>query len=177
MKMRFWRKTYIFTLILFLVCLNAGIFSLAYYTYYKNVEAAEDSCRSEQYYIAKSFERDYEDMNAAGSGASPTLLMQSYGKYYMTQNTLLAFTDGDTVIYSTFPEDNKFPSAAKLTYEKIDDTRYIMITTEICDGQYKFVYGKNVQTLDRGFSRINADLCNYCRRYFGFSCRLPVLYS
>ena len=56
----------------------------------------------EQYYIAKSFERDYEDMNAAGSGASPTLLMQSYGKYYMTQNTLLAFTDGDTVIYSTF---------------------------------------------------------------------------
>lgn len=171
MKMRFWRKTYIFTLILFLVCLNAGIFSLAYYTYYKNVEAAEDSCRSEQYYIAKSFERDYEDMNAAGSGASPTLLMQSYGKYYMTQNTLLAFTDGDTVIYSTFPEDNKFPSAAKLTYEKIDDTRYIMITTEICDGQYKFVYGKNVQTLDEDF---HALMLTYVITAVGISAFLAV---
>ncbi len=138
-------------MILFLICLNAGLFSLAYYTYYKNIEAVEDSCRSEQYYIAKSYERDYKDMNAAGSGASPTLLMQSYCKYYMTQNILLAFTDVDDVIYSAFPQGYPFPPSATLTHEKIDDNSYILIVFEICDGQYKFIYGKNVQSLNEDF--------------------------
>ena len=63
MKMRFWQKTYIFTLVLFLVCLNVGVLSLTVYTYRKNVEAAETATAAEQYYVAMCFERDYRDMN------------------------------------------------------------------------------------------------------------------
>ena len=56
MKMRFWQKTYIFTLVLFLICLNVGILSLTVYTYQKNVEATETAVTAEQYYVAMSFE-------------------------------------------------------------------------------------------------------------------------
>ena len=63
--MRFWQKTYLFTLVLFLICLNMGIISLAMYTYRKNVSAAENAVSAEQYYIAMSFERDYADIKAA----------------------------------------------------------------------------------------------------------------
>ena len=60
MKMRFWQKTYIFTLAIFLICLNIGILSLTLYTYRKNMEAVETAVAAEQYYVAMSFERDYE---------------------------------------------------------------------------------------------------------------------
>ena len=89
MKMRFWRKIYIFTLVLFLFCLNAGILIPAYYTYNKSVKAEEDSCRAEQSYIGENFERDYNDIQSEGKGESPFLLMKHYGENQ--HNTLLAF--------------------------------------------------------------------------------------
>ena len=79
--MRFWQKTYILTLILFLVCLNAGILSLTYYTYSKSVASAEETAGAEQYYIASSFERDLSDLLAAGDKQSPELLMQTVSGY------------------------------------------------------------------------------------------------
>ena len=82
MKMRFWQKTYILTLILFLACLNAGIISLTLFTHSKSVRSAEVSAGAEQFYVARSFERDLEDMLASGGWQSPSLLMTSYGNYY-----------------------------------------------------------------------------------------------
>ena len=71
MKMRFWQKTYIFTLILFLFCINVGILSLTVYTHSKNVQSAESTASAEQYYIAMSFERDYSDLMEMNQNASP----------------------------------------------------------------------------------------------------------
>ena len=71
MKMRFWQKTYLFTLALFLLCLNIGILSLTAYTYQKNVETTEAAVAAEQSYIVKSFERDYEDLIEMSDKASP----------------------------------------------------------------------------------------------------------
>ena len=46
-----------------------------------------------------------------------------------------------------------------------------MITTEISDGQYKFVYGKNVQTLDEDF---HALMLTYVITAVGISAFLAV---
>ena len=62
MKMRFWQRTYLLTLVLFLLCLNAGILSLTVYTYRKNVQAVETAVAAEQHYIAMCFERDFADL-------------------------------------------------------------------------------------------------------------------
>jgi hypothetical protein len=94
MKMRFWQKTYILTLILFLVCLNAGIISLTLFTHSKSVRSAEETAGAEEYYIARSFERDLEDMLAAGAEQSPMLLMNSYGNFYAQRGVFLAFIAG-----------------------------------------------------------------------------------
>ena len=91
MKMRFWQKTYIFTLILFLACLNVGILSLTVYTYRRNVETTETAVSAEQYYVAMSFERDYNDMTDSNVYPNPSLLMQSFGTYYGDKHILLAF--------------------------------------------------------------------------------------
>ena len=81
MKMRFWQKTYIFTLILFLFCINIGVLSLTVYTHSKNVQSAEATASAEQYYVAMSFERDYSDLMEMNENASPTLLMQTFGSW------------------------------------------------------------------------------------------------
>ena len=82
MKMKFWQKTYLFTLILFLLCLNVGLLSLTVYTYQKNIEATEITASAEQNYIALSFERDYDSLISDHPNATVTLLMQSYGAHY-----------------------------------------------------------------------------------------------
>lgn len=148
--MRFWQKTYLLTLILFLLCLNAGIFSLAYYNYYESVEAAEDACRAENDYIAKSLERDYADMLSAGSAASPALLMQLYGTHYSAQGIRVAFYEEEEQIYSSFAEDITPPEPGAMVQRKLDGVRHIVICSQM-QGKYRFIYAKNVDSLDAEF--------------------------
>ena len=149
MKMRFWRKIYIFTLVLFLFCLNAGILIPAYYTYNKSVKAEEDSCRAEQSYIGENFERDYNDIQSEGKGESPFLLMKHYGENQ--HNTLLAFIEDGSVVFSSFPEYFEFPAVNKPVHKKLNGIRYIIITGKVCEGKYTLIYGKSVESLDEDF--------------------------
>lgn len=150
MKMRFWQKTYLFTLVLFLICLNVGILSLTVYTYRKNVETTEASVRAEQYYVAKSFERDYTDMTESNVFSSPSLLMKSYGSYYANKGLYLAFEEGDTVIYSNFKEDYEIGKDA-LVHADLDGKRHLLISSAICDGRYDMIFAKSVESLDAEF--------------------------
>ncbi len=148
MKMRFWQKTYILTLVLFLVCLNAGIISLTLFTHSKSVRSAEESAGAEQYYIARSFERDLEDMLAAGAGQSPLLLMNSYGNYYAQRGVFLAFESEGKTVFSSLPETVEAKTGT-LFHKNIDGVRYIVICSEA--GVYKMTFAKNVESLDREF--------------------------
>lgn len=150
MKMRFWQKTYIFTLLLFLVCLNICILSLTVYTYRKNVEAAEATASAEQYYIAASFERDYKDLTEANKNASPSLLMQSFGTYYGNKGLYLAFEENGWVAYTNFKNEIEIEKDS-LVHTDFDGRRHIVISSEICDGKYNMLFGKSVESLDSEF--------------------------
>ncbi len=153
MKMRFWQKTYIFTLVLFLLCLNIGVLSLTVYTYQKNVESTETAVSAEQYYVAMSFERDYKDMNETNSYASPSLLMQSFGTHYANKGLYLAFEEGGSMVYSNFANDYEIDDNA-LMHIDFDGKRHIVISSEICDGKYVMVFAKNVELLDSEFKSL-----------------------
>ncbi len=148
MKMRFWQKTYILTLVLFLVCLNAGIISLTLFTHSKSVRSAEESAGAEEYYIARSFERDLEDMLAAGAEQSPSLLMNSYCAYYAPRGVFLAFENEEKTVFSNFPEAIDAESGT-LFHKNIGGVRHIVICSEA--GGYKMIFAKNVASLDDEF--------------------------
>ena len=153
MKMRFWQKTYIFTLVLFLICLNVGILSLTVYTYQKNVEATETAVTAEQYYVAMSFERDYKDMTESNAYSSPSLLMQSFGTYYANKGLFLAFEENGEVIYSNFTKEYDIDKNA-LLHTDFDGKRHIVISSVICDGKYEMIFAKNVESLDSEFQAL-----------------------
>jgi len=150
MKMKFWQKTYIFTLALFLICLNAGILSLTVYTYQKNVEATETAVTSEQYYIAMSFQRDYEDLSESYIQSNPSLLMQSFGAHYAKKGIFLIFKENGAVIYSN--SKNEFDIGKNsLLHKDFGGKRHILISSEICEGKYEMIFAKNVESLDSEF--------------------------
>lgn len=150
MKMRFWQKTYIFTLVIFLICLNIGILSLTLYTYQKNIEAAETAAAAEQYYAAMSFERDYDALMESGANASPSLLMQSYGAHYSEKGLFIAFKKGTDELYSSFKNPYSVDKGA-LVHAELDGKRHILISAMICDGEYELIIAKNVEALDSKF--------------------------
>ena len=148
--MRFWQKTYIFTLILFLVCLNGGIMSLAAYTYRQNVEATEATVTAEQYYIARSFERDLTDLMNSGGNTSPTLLMQSYGNHYKSKGIVFSFEKDGKTMYSDFKSTYSINDNT-IVHKKLEGKRHVFISSFLCDGEYRFVFAKNVEQLDKEF--------------------------
>ncbi|MBP3300217.1 MAG: HAMP domain-containing histidine kinase [Clostridia bacterium] len=150
MKMRFWQKTYLFTLALFLICLNVGVLSLTVYTYQKNVSATETAVTAEQAYVALSFERDYEDMTESNSFSSPSLLMQTFGNYYGEKGLYLAFEESGDVVYSNFKYDYEIGKNT-LLHRDFDEQRHVLVSSEICNGRYDMIFAKNVEFLDVEF--------------------------
>ncbi len=151
MKMRFWQKTYLLTLAVFLLCLNIGILSLTVYTYGKNVEAMEATAKAEQTYAAMNFERDFGDLNAANAEmSSPSLLMQSYGSYYGAKGVFVAFEKEGEILYSNFKNTYKI-GENQLLHKDLDGKRHILISSAICEGEYVLVYARDVSALDREF--------------------------
>ncbi len=149
MKMRFWQKTYVFTLILFLLCLNLGIMSLAVYTHEKTVKNAEEAAKAEHYYVALSFERDYGFLDES---SSPVLLMQSYGNHYKGER-YICFMSEDEVVYTNFTSDYVIEKNS-LKHVEMHEERHILISSEICDGEYTFIYGKNYSYIDTEFESL-----------------------
>lgn len=170
MKMRFWQKTYILTLLLFLICLNAGILSLTVYTYQKNVEASETAVIAEQYYVAKSFERDLEDMTESNAYGSPSLLMQSFGNYYAGKGLYLSFEENGETIYTNFTNQYTIEDNA-LLHTNFDGKRHIVISSEICNGKYVMIFAKNVENLDSEFQAL---MLTYAFTAIGVSLLLAV---
>ena len=150
MKMRFWQKTYIVTLVIFLICLNIGILSLTLYTYQKNIEAAETAVAAEQYYIAMSFERDYDALMESYENASPSLLMQSYGAHYGEKGLFIAFRKGAEELYSNFKSPYSVDKGT-LIHTDFEEKRHILISAMVCDGEYELIIAKNVESLDSEF--------------------------
>ena len=153
MKMRFWQKTYIFTLILFLFCINVGILSLTVYTHEKNVQSAETTASAEQYYIAMSFERDYNDLIEFNGNASPSLLMQTFGAHYKSKGILLSFLKDGQSVYKNFSEEIEAEKNT-LTHADINGERHIVISASVCNGEYELVFGKNIASVDDEFKSL-----------------------
>lgn len=141
-RSRFFEKSYFITLLLFLVLLNACIFSLALYTHNRSYDSAEQVCRSEQLVIIEAFERDYEI-----SGEADTLAL-SYVTFYSKEGIYLQFTEGENVLQSDIPEEHEIPQAGTHNTAEINGKKHLFITETMCDGKFSITYAKDISYLD-----------------------------
>ncbi len=152
MRLKFREKTYLITLVLFLLFLNAGIFSLAYYSYQNSMDGAESLCRQEERVIAEAFEKDCEFLNHV---SSQWILMRSYGEFYSNNGIYLGFYDDDIERYSNLPQGIFAASEGKASTQKIGGSRYLVISEPVLEDKYIFTYAKDVSYLDDDFLHIS----------------------
>ena len=152
MKTKFWIKTYVITLILFLTFLNASVFLLGLYSYRKNADAHENICKSEHSYIVKAFTHDLTQLKESDADANNSLLMQSYCLYYKKQGIDLAFFNKDTMIYSSLTDNSMFSDISlaeeNIFQKRIGKVRYLCIVSVVQDTEYSLVYAKDISGLD-----------------------------
>lgn len=109
--MKFWQKTFLATLALFLVAFDVGIFMLADMSYKNSMQSEQQKCLGEHYFITSAISKDMdavaqregsydqpEDMEAAYRS-----LCETYGEYYISQGIYLeVLMDGKT-LYTSLP--------------------------------------------------------------------------
>ena len=150
--MRFKDKTYIITLVLFLLFLNAGIFSLAYYTNHESVVSAYELCHSEKSVIIEAFEDDIKYLGPNGRQQ----IMYSYGVHYSPKDIGLCFVDKDgKTLYTSFPQGLYLPPAGENTTQRLDGKRIYLISETIDKGNYTLTYAKDLTYLDEDFKSIS----------------------
>ena len=139
MKRKFFEKTYLLTLILFLVFLNVSIVALCIFTFNSNLSATEDSCIAENYAIMQAFEND-----AIGLGSESGVFLQiSYGDFYAEKGIYLRFEEKGQETFSSIPAGVTIPAVNTVESTKADDTYYTVITRVTKDGRYTVTYAKD----------------------------------
>ena len=156
--MKFWQKTFICTLALFLVCFGSGIFALAVFFNGQLVENCENTCLAEQFYIAKSFGADCE--YTAATGGSIKELMMSYGEYYSSDGIILAVEyggetsdTGDKADLAKIAFEAELPEGERVYFQRrVDGVRYIFIKSGLEDGSITYI--KDISYLDEDWRTI-----------------------
>lgn len=150
-RMKFFERTFLLTLLLFLLFLNGGVFALAVYTHSNSVAAAEQVCRSEEYYISQTFAQDL----AATGESGKVRLQETYVSFYRQKEVYLQFASGGEIVCSALPDGIKKPLDGTLLNSRTDGKRYMVISRALENGGISVTYAKEVTYLDEEFLRLS----------------------
>ena len=152
MKMKFFEKTYLITLILFLLFLDVSVVFLCVFTFKSNISAEEDICASESFAIIESYGNDTEHLNFD----SAYVIQLSYCNFYKERNIFLRFEESGEQSFSTVPYGLTIPEVGHIVSDKKDGKYYIIITDNTNDGVYKITYAKDITEVYKEFKAIAA---------------------
>lgn len=150
MRMKFFERSYILTLVLFLVFFNGAIFLLEYFTYQRNLDSEIQVARSEQYLISEAYERDH----SSGGKYKSDVLQNSYGSFYLEKGIMLSFSKDGEVTFSNITEGAVIPQSDVLSIDKIGGRKHILISKYICDGDILLTYAKDINELEEELSKL-----------------------
>ncbi len=149
MRKKFFERTYLTTLILFLIFLNGAVLTLTLYSHERRMDATEQICLTEQYAICQAFEADYDGRG----GGSDYILQVAYGDFYREKGIGLCFTDTDgKAVYSSLEAGLTPPHVGSMQEDQSENgVRYLLISESVCDGKYVLTYAKDISDLDEEF--------------------------
>lgn len=102
-NLRFWQKTYLLTLVLFLAALCGGVFLLGWQNQRQAMDSEVERGRTEQSFIAQSLARDMAAIQYNINMRVPALV-HSYGQYYQQTEILLEVQNNEDILFSNLSE-------------------------------------------------------------------------
>lgn len=141
--MKFWYKTYLLTLLLFVLCLGGSIFFIGYNSQSKALEMEREKMVSRHSMIAQDIARNFKNMQGESQRLEDTCKI--YGSYYEKQGMQLAFVirKDKATLYSNMPFGPQVPD---ITYEKTvystfrpEGTKQYLYVVSLLNEDYFFI--------------------------------------
>lgn len=134
-------KTYLMTLVLFLLFFNGSIFIFSVVTLKNNLNSLKERSLAEHYFIVSTYTKDLYAVENRDTSLDAALkpLFQSYANYYGKQNVLMEISKDGRPLYSSVPKeelifdksDVPVAGARTVSIQKSETKEYIRITGEL----------------------------------------------
>lgn len=150
--MKYWQKTFLATLLLFLAALNTGAYLLWQSASRSSLDAERERGFLENGFIADGIASDLASLAARnGSVSTDTLdaLYRGYAEYYYPRGIALAIVLPDGSAYSNLP-DRAYPAASPDPGEQFAEIRdtagvpYLYVTSWISGAGYRMVTARSI---------------------------------
>lgn len=108
--MRFWQKTLMVVLVLFIVALDLSVIMVMKKSWELNMERETQRASSEQMLIANNIYENLNSIRSRGAAYNEPILnniMRSYAEFYQQQGITLELWDKDQLIFSDEDEDER----------------------------------------------------------------------
>ena len=151
MRRRFFEKTYLVTLVLFLIFLNISIIVLCIFTFDSTMESTKRACLAEENAVKSAFENEAATLSDEGV----YLLQVSYGSFYREKGIYLNFETDGKATFSSIPDGIEAALPNSISSVKEKDGFYILIKDSIANGKYTMTYAKDVSYLYDEFVRLS----------------------
>lgn len=149
--MRFGKKSFIISVIAFILCLNLGFLSVAYFSYRQCVKNNRDVVQLQYEGLAASFESAFVSVVKAGNEGHVGMLMESYVNRYADDGVLLAFKENGRVICSSFDPKTDLERENSVCDITVDGIRYTMISSLVCE-KYQMYFAVDSSDVDSEFN-------------------------
>lgn len=165
-NLRFWQKTYLLTLLLFLAALFGGILFIGWQNQQQMMNREIEKAKREQHFVAQSLSRDLSAIQSNIHLRIPALI-RSYGQYYAQDGILLEVRNTDEVLFSTLPPYSG--TRPELLVEEgtqnwmtrqIDGATYSIVASRLSDEleTYTLVYARSLEPLTAAWAEMQKTL-------------------
>ncbi|WP_010269143.1 HAMP domain-containing sensor histidine kinase [Paenibacillus senegalensis] len=135
------QRTFLTTLVLFLIVFNLGIVWISVATYKDTVNRAKDTSLSGHYFIVLALLKDFQSLNNRNAEVDASLpqLLQPYDYLFRDDSTWLALYKGDTLLHTNLPVAD--PELLLNTPEPLEEGARRVMMREQDDRSYVIVTG------------------------------------
>lgn len=164
-------KTFLFTLMLFLLFFYSGIILISAMTLISNLESSKDRSLREHYFIASSYAKDLNALENRGLSIDNGVesLYRSYFNFYSKQKVILTISKENKQLYADLIEESyELPEIPKniktsdrlVSIEKLADKEYIRVvgTLPAPYDSYTLTYYYNVSDVISSWNKMTVSL-------------------
>lgn len=164
--LRFWQKTYLLVLALFLAALFGGVAFIGWQNQQQTFASEVEKARSDQRFVAQNLAQDLSALEGAGANLRASALVRSYGEHYAASGILVEVILDGEVLYSDIPGQGG--AAAPEAVEgmqawgrvDLDGAPFLMVSSALPDGleSYELVCARSLEGLEEAWSLMRSTL-------------------
>lgn len=157
--MRFWQKTLLVVLILFIVALDASVIMMMHKSWKLNMDREMQRSSNEQAFIANNIYDNLNSIKSRGMTVKEDVLFdvaRSYAEYYQKQNIFLQLWDRDRLVYDGDVAAGRQQGSGQTHTE--EQKVHEMVTSGELPAPYqelKLVYKRNIEELYTSQKELN----------------------